>query len=374
LAVKDNIDLAGYVTTAGSELFAKTRPPAKRDAACLAIARQRNVQIVGKTNVTEFALGVSGINAYFGTPKSPLKPNRRLVPGGSSSGSAVAVATGLADVALGTDTAGSIRVPAAFCGVYGLKTTYGLVPLDGVVPISPLHLDTVGPLAKDIPRLVQGMDLLERGFSAKYRRAVAEKPAANRIRVGRLYVDGTDPAIDRAVDEALARTGFQVVRLSEKFKQNWEQAQKDGTTVAVSDGWVSDREYADKEGVSVVTKATIALGRVEHATSYRPAVARKPQWQAILRNVFRDVDFIAVPTIKREPPSIPFFGRTALMESRVLSMQNTVAVNYAGNPAIAIPVPLEDQRVPVTSLQLIGPRLSEAKLINAARLVEEKVW
>ena len=214
LAVKDLIDVKGVVTTAGSGYLAKNNPPATRDAKCLAIARERNVQIVGKTNLAEFALGVSGINRFFGTPRNRVAGKERIIPGGSSSGSAVAVANGSADVSFGTDTGGSIRVPAACCGVFGLKTTFGLVPLDGVHPISPKYLDTVGPMAKDIHRLVQGMDLLQRGFAGKYAEATAARPSARGIRIGRLYVDGTDPKIDRAVDDVLAAKGFRVVALN----------------------------------------------------------------------------------------------------------------------------------------------------------------
>jgi amidase len=163
LAVKDNIDMKGVVTTAGSELLERAGVPAEKDASCLAIARQRNVLIVGKANMSEFAVAPSGFNDYFGTPASPLNIWRTLLPGGSSCGSAVAVASGMADVAFGTDTAGSIRVPAAWCGVVGLKTTHGLVPLEGVFPIEPAHLDTVGPMGKDIAHTVQGMDLLQDG-------------------------------------------------------------------------------------------------------------------------------------------------------------------------------------------------------------------
>ena len=176
MAVKDNIDMKGVVTTAGSEYVAKTSQPASRDAKCLAIARERNVQIVGKTNLSEFAVAPSGLNEYYGTPKNPFSKWRRLIPGGSSSGSAVAAADGLADVAFGTDTAGSIRVPAACCGIVGLKTTFGLVSLKGVLPVEPKHLDTVGPMAKDVDHVVQGMDLLQNGFATQYRRAVAAKP------------------------------------------------------------------------------------------------------------------------------------------------------------------------------------------------------
>src|SRR4029077_12419879 len=114
LAVKDNIDMKGVVTTAGSEIFSVTHKSAKKDAACLAIARQRNVQIVGKTNLSEFAVSPSGMNEYFGTAVNPLK--RNLIPGGSSSGNAVALASGMADVAIGTDTGGSVCGAVPRCG------------------------------------------------------------------------------------------------------------------------------------------------------------------------------------------------------------------------------------------------------------------
>src|SRR6202045_5487866 len=203
LAVKDLIDMKGVVTTAGSEYVARTSLAASRDAQCLAIARRRNVQIVGKTNLSEFAVAPSGINDFFGTPRSPLSKRSKIIPGGSSSGSAVAVASGMADVAFGTDTAGSIRVPAACCGIVGLKTTYGLISLRGVYPVEPAYLDTVGPMGKDVDHVVQGMDLLQNGFAARYRTAVAAKPTARKIRIGRLYLSGTDPKIDESVDKTL---------------------------------------------------------------------------------------------------------------------------------------------------------------------------
>src|SRR5260370_29926801 len=108
------------------------------------------------------------MNAYLGTPRSRLSRRRNLIPGGSSSGCGVGVQSGMADVAFGTDTAGSIRVPAACCGIVGLKTTYGLISLRGVYPIEPVIMDTVGPMGKDIAHVVEGMDLLERGFRERY--------------------------------------------------------------------------------------------------------------------------------------------------------------------------------------------------------------
>ncbi len=371
LAVKDLIDIKGVVTTAGSEYVSKNSAPATRDAALMAIARERGVQLVGKTNTTELAVTVTGRNDYYGTPVNRLGRSDRHIPGGSSSGSAVAVANGTADVAFGTDTAGSVRVPAACCGVYGLKTTYGLVSLKGVFPLSPDQLDTVGPLAKDVPRLVQGMDLLERGFAGKYAAAVSANRSGKGIKVGRLYVSGTDRKIDQALDESLAKSGFQVINLNQVFKERWEQAEKDARTVALGAAWKSDSKYADQLGVSGKAKAAIYLGQMAHPERYQEALSRKADWQRTLRRAFREVDYIALPTLQQLPPKLPRFGRSALFEARVLALQNTAAVNYAGNPAIAIPVAIADEPELLTSLQLIGPRLSEAGLINAARIVAD---
>lgn len=412
LAVKDNIDMKGIVTSAGSEYVAKNSAPAARDADCLTIARQRpNVVIVGKTNLSEFAISPSGTNDYFGTPRSPLSGWRKLIPGGSSCGSAAAIASGMADVALGTDTAGSVRVPAACCGVVGLKTTFGLVSLDGVFPIDAQHLDTVGPLARDVAGTVQGMELLQNGFASKYAAAVARKPTGQTIRVGRLRLTGTDRRIDKAVDDALTKAGFQVVPLDASFNARWEQAKKDGTTVAHGATWLSDAKYLNKIGVSSRTKSIILLGAAVYTTTYKQALSRRDDWQRTLHETFKQVDVIALPTLQGVPPKLspslkidllkaqarvdnwqntdllnftdsliaPFASIPVtslqligidLLEAQMLNLQNTVAVNFAGNPAVAIPIILHGSSVPKTSLQLIGPPNSEADLLAAGRLVE----
>jgi amidase len=190
LAVKDLIDMEGEPTTAGCRAVANGALPARRDAACMAGARAAGARIVGRTNLHELALGVTGINPWYGTPVNPVDPGR--VPGGSSSGSAVAVATGEADVAYGTDTGGSIRIPSACCGTSGLKTTWGRIPSIGVWPLAP-SFDSVGPMARDVAGLVRGMELLEPGF------VVAETTG---VAIGRLRPPA-DPLIDAAVDRAL---------------------------------------------------------------------------------------------------------------------------------------------------------------------------
>jgi amidase len=371
LAVKDLIDMKGVVTTGGSEFLAKHRPPAERDASCLAIARKTGVQLVGKTNLSELAVAVSGLNAYYGTPRNPMDGGR--IPGGSSSGSAVAVANNEADVAFGTDTAGSVRVPAAACGVVGLKTTFGLISLDGVYPIAPKYLDTVGPMARDIAGAVRGMDLLQGGFSGRYKQAAAAKSSGQSIRIGRLYVEGTNPRIDRAVDDALAATGFKVVNLSPEFTKKWDQAQKDAATVAAVGAWKYDQKLQGESQVTIRTKAVIATGGAQYPKAYREALRRRTAWKAELDRVFVAVDFIALPTLKNIPLHMPLFGGTIAFEARALALQNTQAVNFAGVPALAVPIPVSHASVPLTSLQLIGRPLAEAQLLNAGRLVETAV-
>src|SRR3954451_16532245 len=203
VAVKDLIDMAGVVTTAGCRALADNALPAERDAPLLREIRRREaageVWIVGKTNLHELAYGTTGANPWWGTSVNPRYPT--LYPGGSSSGSATAVAAGEALVALGSDTGGSVRIPAACCAIAGLKTTHGRVPLTGVWPLAP-SLDTIGPMAVDVAGLVAGMQLLEPGF------VVA--PSAPTPLVRFRGID-THPVIDAAVDEALAAAELDVV-------------------------------------------------------------------------------------------------------------------------------------------------------------------
>jgi len=360
----------GVVTTAGSEYLQKHASPATKDASCLAHLRQRPVHIVGKTNLSEFAVSPSGTNDYFGTPINPFNKLWKLIPGGSSSGSAVAVADGQADIAFGTDTAGSIRVPAACCGIVGLKTTHGLISLDGVFPIEPDHLDTVGPMAKDIAHTVIGMDLLQPGFAKRYAAVSAKKPTGKGIRIGRLKLKNTYVKIDDAVDDALTKAGFQVVPLSNEFRKQWEKATLDGDNVAATGAWLKDADYRFKLGVTNRAKSVIGVGQISHKTSYREALARRDEWQRTLQGVLNRVDFIAVPTMKSTPSAVPPNFGYGVLEAVMLKLQNTVAVNLAGNPALAVPVPMPGAMVPVASLQLIGRPNSEAELLNAGRIVE----
>ena len=158
-------------------------------------------------------------------------------------------------------------------------------PSRAFIPIEPEHLDTVGPMGKDIAHTVQGMDLLQSGFAALYAAAVAAKPSAREIRIGRLKLKGTDREIDRAVDEALAKAGFQVVPLDDELPGGVGAGQEDGNTIAAAGAWISDKQYPFRAGrVAARTKSAIRAGQIAYATGYEAAVARQAEWQNTLQS------------------------------------------------------------------------------------------
>ncbi|HEY1639569.1 MAG TPA: amidase [Streptosporangiaceae bacterium] len=351
LAVKDLIDLAGVPTTAGCLAVADQARPAAADAACLAGARAAGAAIVGKTTLTELAYSAAGINEQYSTPPNPFDPE--LLPGGSSSGSAVAVAAGEADVAYGSDTGGSIRVPASYCGIAGLKTTHGRIPLGGVWALSP-SLDTVGPMAADVAGLVTGMTLLEPGF------APAAAPAHS---IGRLQVSGetADPRIESAVDEALRRCGIPVTSLD---LDGWRDAL--GATYSIMDAeaavtnrWLLDEPHRHRLGTMVRER----LIEATHVTPEQASAGRvfQARWQATFALLFQVAGLLALPTTIQFAP--PVAGEPTPGHTRF-----TAPFNLAGLPALAIPVPAR-HRLPA-SLQLIGPPGSEELLLATGAVIE----
>lgn len=346
LAVKDVIDVAGVVTTAGSRVVAEMAQPAVPDASCLAGARRAGARIVGKTNLVELALGTTGINPWFGTPVNPLDPRR--VPGGSSSGSAVAVATGQADVAYGTDTGGSIRVPSACCGTAGLKTTWGRISTRGVWPLAP-SLDTVGPMAAGVGGLILGMRWLDPDF------APAASPAG---RIGRLRME-TEPLIDQAVDAALSASGFEVVEVA---LVGWEQAWVMAGRILVAEAAVSNAHLAgDLHRLDPAVTARMEEGRRMSPTQLKEARAFQENWKAAFLGLLAEVDLVALPTMSRFPPLLENAYRANLSSA-------TRPVNLAGLPALALPVPSVGP-LPA-SLQLVGPPGGEELLLASGLVVE----
>jgi amidase len=357
VAVKDLIDMSGVPTTNGSHVVAAAAGPAPADALCLVGTRAAeaagDVTIVGKTNLHELAFGVTGINPWFGTPVNPL--DRRCVPGGSSSGSAVAVGSDESDVALGSDTGGSIRIPAACCGVVGLKTTRDRVPLAGVRPLAP-SLDTIGPMAARVEGVCRGMALLEPGF------APAPEPAR---RIGRVRLPA-EAAIDEALDAALGAAGLQPVEVA---LPGWDAATAAAMTILGAEAWQVHGELWRRHArelspdVSERLKHSAGIG----ATAVDEARRQGLRWQAELTALFDLVDVIALPTLAASPP---FLDDAA----HITRLRYAAPFNLAGVPALALPVAgaagAARRRIPA-SLQLAGPAGSEELLVATAAAVED---
>jgi amidase len=349
LAVKDCIDVEGLPTTAGCQVIAEQARPAAADAPVVATARRAGARIVGKTSLTELCWSASGVNPWLGTPPNPLDPRR--LPGGSSSGSAVAVAAREADVALGTDTGGSVRIPAACCGIAGLKTTWGRVPLDGVYPLAS-SMDTVGPLGAGVAAVELGMRLIDPGFAG----ASAEAPG----RVGRIRPApdlGVDPATDAAVDAVLAGlrvtdvTGFDFRAVSEAGNVciDVEGYQANAHLLPRLDRLASYNRRNMTEAARLTADQVEAAQRVRQETRdwFAAALDRHP--------------VLALPTLTGAPPLLGERG----MSLTVL----TVPANLAGLPALSLPVPGGPAGLPA-SLQLIGPPGGEERLIALGRVIE----
>jgi amidase len=353
VAVKDLLDVEGVPTTAGSRAVERIAKPAEEDAACLAGFRAAGARLIGKSNLHELAVLPFGVNPWFGTPENPLDP--ALIPGGSSSGSAVAVATGEADIAIGTDTGGSIRIPSACCGVSGLKTTFGRISTKGVWPLAP-SFDSVGPIARDFAGVTQCMQLLEPGFKPK-------DAAAQRI--GRLATTST-PEIEQAIDDALRAAGFDVVPLE---IPDWQEGNGAFTTIYLCEALGSDGALAeaDPEGVGDDIKQMLQLAPV-FAPMLDDARKQLDVWRAKLLALFDQVELLALPTLPMLPPRIDEIPEdpTPLV---IDITRYTSIFNAAGTPCTAQPIPVKGSHLPA-SLQLVGPLRSEELLIPTAARVE----
>lgn len=349
VAVKDLIDVAGTPTTCASRPVAEAAAPAEVDAACITAVRAAGGRIVGKANLHELAFGGSGINPYTGTPVNPLDPDR--IPGGSSSGSAVAVATGEADIALGTDTAGSVRTPAACCGVAGLKTTFGRIPVAGVQALAP-SLDTVGPLARDVAGIATAMALLEPGFDPE------GDPAE---RLGRVRLSGVARWVDDAVDALLAAAGLP---LEAADLPGWDGAEEAGTTILFGEAARVHSALLAHHADALGDEARDRLRQGARVTDAELAssIAAGEPWRAELDAALARTPVLVTAGIADEPA--PLDDPTQLDTRRL-----NVAVNLGGHPALVLPVPVAGRRFPA-SVQLIAAHGGEELLVRTAAALE----
>jgi aspartyl-tRNA(Asn)/glutamyl-tRNA(Gln) amidotransferase subunit A len=346
LAVKDLLDTAGLTTTYGSALFVDHVPA--QSAVAVERLEAAGYANVGKTNLHEFAYGTTSENPHFGTVPNPIAPGR--IAGGSSGGSAAALAAGLADTALGTDSGGSIRIPAACCGVVGLKPSYGLVPSDGCFPLAP-SFDHVGPMARTVSECASMLEALVPGFV----RGTLE--SLDDLSVGVAWVGEAEPLVAARVTEAAAR--FPLRR-----ELDWPRPSIDALFMhEVAE--VHRELYAENAelyGQDVAAKIELCLS-VSDAEASHAAQARDG-YRERCSELLDGVDLLLTPTLLRVAPAVGI-GDEAL---RGMLTRNTLPFNTLGWPALALPCGPADDGLPA-SIQLTGPPGSDALVLAAGELL-----
>jgi 2-dehydropantoate 2-reductase len=358
VAVKDNMDVRCVVTTNASTVG--VRPPAERDAPVVARLRAAGAELLCKTNLLEYAAG--SVSPAYGMTFNPRDESR--TSGGSSSGSAALVAAGVCDLALGTDTGGSIRIPAAYCGIVGLKPTFGLVPVEGVFPLSP-SCDHVGTLTRTVAQTAALLGVLAG-------RTFELRPVTGlRLGVLRRQLDDPDlvPAVrDRVLEavERLASAGFDVVDVEVPALDLVDEALG---AVVLREAWDVHRDLYERQAgdYGPGTRALLELGSRIDDDAYRAGLAGRETVAAGLAAVFEEVDLLAGPTVAYPaPPEDPPFGTPeGDVEGRY-----TGPYNLAGNPAVSLPCGLVEGNLPA-GLQLAAASGNDELLLSAAHVYEE---
>jgi len=416
VAVKDNISTEGIRTTCGSAMLAEYVPP--YDATVVARLREAGATIVGKANMDEFGMGGTTETSAFGPVKNPVDPER--VPGGSSGGSAAAVAAGEADLALGSDTGGSVRNPAAFCGVVGIKPTYGLVSRYGLVAYAN-SLEQIGPLANTVEDAAALLDAIAgpdgHDATTRYDAAEGGAPGATglpddthpadateyaaaadgdvdgmTVGVPTELVEGADDAVVEVFEDALtdleakgvetvdvslpsvehAVQAYYVIAMSEASSN---LARFDGVRYGVEGGegnWNESFARSREEGFGDEVKRRILLGTYALSAGYHDKYYKKAQdaraWvKQDFDEAFAEADVLATPTMPVLPPKRGESLDDPL--SLYLMDANTVPVNLANLPAISVPAG-ETEGLPV-GMQFVGPAFGEEAIVRAGSAVEE---
>jgi aspartyl-tRNA(Asn)/glutamyl-tRNA(Gln) amidotransferase subunit A len=376
IGLKDLFDTAGVRTTAASAIFADRVP--SEDAEVVRRLRAAGAILIGKLNMQEFAYGDTSAQSHFGPVRNPW--NRDLVAGGSSGGSAAAVAAGLCYGALGSDTGGSIRQPAAYCGIVGLKPTYGLVSTRGVVPLS-WSLDHVGPMCRTsvdtalLLQVIAGYDALDTSSLAvtppDYVRAMRRDVKRLRLGVPRSpFYENVDPEIEQAVDRAVQVLGGLTASI-----RDVELPRYATIPVAGAEAYTFHAPYFTKtpELYQPVTRRRLQAGSTVTATAYVEGRRELDRLRRAVGAVFSIVDVLVTPTTPVLPitvqdgindPGTPPAGGVAL------SLRNTQPFDIYGLPSISIPCGFTRSGLPI-GLEISGPHLGDAAVLAAAHAYEQ---
>jgi aspartyl-tRNA(Asn)/glutamyl-tRNA(Gln) amidotransferase subunit A len=375
IALKDLFDLAGVRRTIGSTFFSDDIP--STDAFVVDRLRQAGAIFVGKTNTHEIALGVTGKNPHYGIARNPWYPSR--IPGGSSSGSAIAVATGMALGALGTDTGGSIRIPASLCGVVGFKPTYGRVSLRGVFPLS-WNLDHVGPLTRSVRDAAIIMQVISvydpedpsstKLLNGDYLGHMLDDMNGRKIAFATGdYIDGAEPEVIHAVREAA-----QVFKLMgcvvKEVNMDWlREAALANKTMTQSDGAAVHRdrlrEHPELFGEDI--RKRLEEGAKTSSTDYILARRTQVEIKKKFEQFFDSHDLLLLPSTPIPAP--PVEGLDAIEQAARLT-RFTSPFNLAGLPALSIPCGFTDDGLPI-GLQIVSRAWADSKVLNAGYAFEQ---
>jgi aspartyl-tRNA(Asn)/glutamyl-tRNA(Gln) amidotransferase subunit A len=380
VAWKDLIDVAGVPTTAASTLRREALP-ARADAPVVARLAAAGMVCVGKTNLTELAYSGLGLNPHFGTPPNPHDPTR--IPGGSSSGSAVAVASGVVPCAIGTDTSGSIRVPAAFCGLVGFKPTAARVDRTAVLPLAPT-LDSVGPLTTSVADAIV-LDALLRGASPGAVAAVARglaAPAGTDALAAppplRLVVPDGDLAGDVEPDvaaafaaalDALAAAGAAIERRPLAAVEAARSLQDEHGSLVMHEAWRVHRALLDSPDAGRLDRRVLRRlrdGRALPPDGYEVLLRERPRLQAQLAAEL-DGALAVWPAVPHAAPALAPLERDDELFARInlRTLRNTIPASFLDMPGVALPIGADPAGLPL-GLLLSGPPGSDERVLAAA--------
>ena len=352
LAVKDLFETAGLVTTYGSPIFATNRP--ERTAPAVAALQAAGYAVAGKTNLHEFAYGTTSENPHFGVVPNPRFPGR--VAGGSSGGNAAALVVDEADAALGTDSGGSVRIPAACCGVVGFKPTYGLFSLDGCWPLAPSY-DHAGPMARDVATCERVVDILVDAFEPR----VLESPED--VLVGVAWTTDAAPEVHARVEETAAR--FRRRRRVEFPLLDWTAHDFMREAADVHRELFAEHEGDYGEDLRIKLERCLAVTDEEVETARRNRELYRERCLAALK----DVDVLLTPTLPCVAPAVGA-GAPGDVNVRETLVRFTLPFNALGWPALALPCGPAEDGLPA-SVQLAARPGEDALVLAAGRLLEQ---
>lgn len=367
ISVKDLFDVAGDVTTAGSTALAKSSAAAN-DAAVVQRLRAAGAIVIGRSNMTEFAYSALGLNPHYGTPRNPFDASR--IPGGSSSGAATAVAHDFCLASIGTDTGGSIRVPAAFCGLVGFKPTQARIPRDGAFPLSE-SLDSVGPIA----RTVRCCALVDQIMAGAAQRQIPELPMEGlRLAVAeRVWTDNLDPIVARAYERTLRKieaAGARLIECQFAALSKVEQIERSGILIG-PEGYAVHRRLLSQHGDQYDPRVRLRLQPFENARAadYIDAVRCRGEAIECFDGEAFGFDAVLAPTVKVVPPRFDELEEDdGYRRMNAIVRRNAALVNLLDGCAVSLPCHAPDE-LPM-GLMIVGRRNADSHVLAVGLAVE----